>query len=73
MVNIYGWCWVEFGCWCFWEVYIEVLWKNGKIVWIVGLGIGYFKLDNEYGVEVYCGVISEKQVMEVFWLVKQIC
>lgn len=55
------------------EVYIEVPRKNGKSLWMAGIGLGGLAIDMETGAEVYCGATTEKQAWEVFRPAKLIC
>lgn len=72
-VNIYGWKWTATKKRRFREAYIEVPRKNGKSLWVAGLGLGHMVLDDDYGAEVYCGASSEKQAWEVFRPARTIC
>lgn len=71
-VNLYGWMWAETGRRRFREGYIEVPRKNGKSLWMAGLGLGHMCIDGEHGAEVYCGATTERQAMEVFVPARQI-
>lgn len=72
-VNVYGWKWKATGLRRFREAYTEVPRKNGKTLWVAGLGLGHLVIDNEFGAEVYCGATSEKQAWEVFNPARLIC
>ena len=72
-VNIFGWKIKATGRRRFRVVYIEVPRKNGKSLWVAGIGVGMLAIDGEYGAEVYCGATTEKQAWEVFRPAKIIC
>jgi phage terminase large subunit-like protein len=73
VVNIYGFKWKSSGRRRFREAYIEVPRKNGKSLFVAGLGIGHLTIDNEFGAEIYCGATTEKQAWEVFKPAHEIC
>jgi phage terminase large subunit-like protein len=73
VVNIYGFKWKHNGRRRFREAFILVPRKNGKSMFVGGLGLGHLVLDNEYGAEIYCGATTEKQAWEVFRPAKQMC
>jgi len=71
-VNIYGWKRPN-GKRRFRDAYIEVPRKNGKSLYVAGLGVGHLCIDDEFGAEVYCGATTEKQAWEVFRPARLIC
>ncbi|CQJ43546.1 terminase large subunit [Yersinia enterocolitica] len=50
----------------FTEIYVEVPRKNGKSLIAAGVGNYMFCADGEFGAEVYCGAVTEKQAWKVF-------
>src|SRR5476651_2191756 len=50
----------------FTEIYVEVPRKNGKSLIAAGVGNYMFCADGEFGAEVYCGAVTEKQARKVF-------
>lgn len=48
------------------EIYVEVPRKNGKSLIAAGVGNYMFCADGEFGAEVYCGAVTEKQAWKVF-------
>jgi phage terminase large subunit-like protein len=48
------------------EFYGEIPRKNGKSVLAAGTGNFMFTMDGEFGAEIYCGAVTEKQALEVF-------
>lgn len=71
-VNIFGWKHKTTHLRRFREVYIEVPRKNGKSLWVAGMGLSILCLDEDAGSEVYCGASTEKQAWEVFKPAKMI-
>ncbi len=63
--NLFGWVDAQ-GKRRFRKAYIKVARKNGKSIWIAGVGNYMLAADGEFGAEVYCGATTEKQAWEVF-------
>jgi len=73
VVNLYGFKWKKTGRRRYREAYIEVPRKNGKSLFVAGLGLGHLTIDGEFGAEVYTGATTEKQAWEVFKPAHEIC
>lgn len=73
VINIYGFKWKKNGRRRFRDAYIEVGRKNGKSMFVAGLGLGHLTIDGEYGAEIYTGATTEKQAWEVFRPAREIC